>query len=66
MPTGIFESLLLKIDAEKESLDKEIKKMNSKKNLADTIKRLQVERKNQWNKQVKKEMLVILIKRVKI
>ena len=33
MPTGIFESLLLKIDAEKESLDKEIKKMNKEAKL---------------------------------
>ena len=33
MPTGIYESLLLKIDAEKESLDKEIKKMNKEAKL---------------------------------
>ncbi len=33
MPTGIYNSLLLKIDAEKESLDKEIKKMNKETKL---------------------------------
>jgi hypothetical protein len=27
MPTGIYESLLLKIDAQKESMDEEVKKM---------------------------------------
>ena len=33
MPTGIYESLLLKIDAEKKSLDEEIRKMGKKASL---------------------------------
>jgi hypothetical protein len=33
MPTGIYESLLLKIDTEKKSLDEEIRKMGKKASL---------------------------------
>jgi hypothetical protein len=33
MPTGIYESLLLKIDAQKKSLDEEIRKMGKKASL---------------------------------
>ena len=33
MPTGIYESLLLKIDADKKSLDEEIRKMGKKASL---------------------------------
>ena len=33
MPTGIYESLLLNIDAEKKSLDEEIRKMGKKASL---------------------------------
>jgi hypothetical protein len=33
MPAGIYESLLLKIDAEKKSLDEEIRKMGKKASL---------------------------------
>jgi hypothetical protein len=33
MPSGIYQSLLLKIDAQKESLDKKIKKMGKQASL---------------------------------
>ena len=33
MPTGIYESLLLEIDAQKKSMDEEVKKMGKKASL---------------------------------
>ncbi len=62
MPTGIYESLLLKIDAEKESLDKEIKKMNKEAKLVYKASQHGFSKEVLWQKCLGYKETIVLVK----